>query len=135
MSKRKHLPISDSLQTIQDVWHNTPAIGLWAPGSYLHACTSCSKHFIGDKRAMECTTCATTGYLNNQKMRDAGIKRKANDVIDRNAKSLCDRCKRMGRPDKYFGTHYYHSEGKDAYLCDASDMYELLGTICNDIPI
>jgi hypothetical protein len=36
-----------------------PKKGNWAPGGYIHTgCNTCSKEFIGDKRALTCADCA-----------------------------------------------------------------------------
>jgi hypothetical protein len=35
-----------------------PRRGAWAPGKYLHKCSTCSEKFMGDKRALTCADCA-----------------------------------------------------------------------------
>jgi hypothetical protein len=35
-----------------------PHRGMWAPGGYVHKCSSCGGEFVGDKRACHCAPCA-----------------------------------------------------------------------------
>lgn len=46
-----------------------PQRGAWAPGKYLHKCSTCSEKFMGDKRALTCADCA---YALCGKCRDTG---------------------------------------------------------------
>jgi hypothetical protein len=55
----EHGDSTAELKNIMDlVADNRPARGAWAPGHYVCKCSYCSKHFIGDKRAVTCADCA-----------------------------------------------------------------------------
>ena len=43
------------LDMVQDI---RPQRGGWAPGGYICNCSQCGEDFIGDKRAVTCSSCA-----------------------------------------------------------------------------
>lgn len=50
-------------------------IGGYAPGSYQHICVTCDNLFLGDKRAVQCETCAVKAVRisENKMVRKKGI--------------------------------------------------------------
>ena len=58
---KKPIPISLLLKEKDE----RPQKGMWAPGDYTRACCTCHSYFIGDKRALQCATCAYNTTLNN----------------------------------------------------------------------
>lgn len=60
----------------------TYPIGLFAPGSYMCRCAICEQSFTGDKRAVQCETCALRDALRSASDREREYREVIEDMLD-----------------------------------------------------